>query len=160
MSNLGPRSTAGKAALANNSLKHGLTAAAIVLPSESADDWEGFHDDVRARFDAEGAVEIALASRVAELLWRLRRIVRAEEQFVSVAQMHRDVLELDDKEVARLRLQSAAEDQSAVQENVPPRQLASKQSFYAGAIIAGEASSAYKQTLPVLLSTTRTSTRS
>lgn len=55
-----------KAAIANNHLSHGLLAAAIVLPTESAADWERFHDDVGARLDAEGPVETALASRVAE----------------------------------------------------------------------------------------------
>jgi hypothetical protein len=152
MNNRGPRSTAGKAAIANNHLKHGLAAAAIVLPSESADDWGSFHEDVRARFDAEGAVEVALASRVAELLWRLRRVVRAEEQFVSVVQMHRDTLEHDREVTSQLRQQAAGNDQATIKSELPGRQLLKeKLGQYAAAYIAGETTSRYQETLPVLL---------
>lgn len=149
MNNRGPRSLAGKAAVAANPIKHGLTATAIVLPSESADEWKSFHEDVRARSDAEGAIEIALASRIAELLWRLRRVTRAEGQFVSVVQMRGDTLEHDRQVVASLEA-PAADAPDAPTEH--PRQLwARKLGMYAGAIIAGEAANDYQRTLPVLL---------
>lgn len=155
MNNRGPRSAAGKAAISNNHLQHGLAAAAIVLPSEDATNWEDFHNDVRARFDAEGSVETALASRVAELLWRLRRVVRAEEQFVSVAQMHRDAIEFDREEVARLKTppgdEAQAEERTVATDEHPRQRLARQLGFYAGAYVASETANAYERTLPVLL---------
>lgn len=66
--NRGPRSRKGKAAGALNRLEHGLAAAAIVLPTEDAAEWARFHDDVLARFEPDGPIEAALASRVAETL--------------------------------------------------------------------------------------------
>ena len=38
----GPSSSDGKARVASNPLKHGLTAKRIVLPSESAEEFEAF----------------------------------------------------------------------------------------------------------------------
>jgi hypothetical protein len=156
--NRGPRSPAGKAAVSLNHLKHGLAAAAIVLPSEDAAEWETFHEDVLVRFDAEGPVEIALASRVAELLWRLRRVARAEEQSVSVGQMHRDVLALDGQQPGSMSSPAAPDTgleghnaQAGADARQQPAQPATRLSFYAGALAAISATSRYRETLPVLL---------
>jgi len=93
--NRGPRSRKGKASLALAHIDHGLTSNKIVLPTEDAAEWERFHDDVLARLEPEGVVELALASRVAEVLWRLRRIGRAEQQAVDNAQVYRSSLRKD-----------------------------------------------------------------
>ncbi len=50
-----------------------------------------------ARLEPEGAVELSLASRVAEVLWRLRRVARAERQAVDNLQVYRSAL-LQDSE--------------------------------------------------------------
>lgn len=154
MSKRGPRSAAGKAAIANNHLKHGLAAAAIVLPSEDAAGWKRFHEDVLARFDADDPVEIALASHIAELLWRLRRVVRAEQQFVSVDQIHRDALAYDRKQVTAAAAQGATETPPPADDDSTPekrKRLGQKLGPYAEAYIASEAASSYRETLPVLL---------
>jgi hypothetical protein len=154
--NRGPRSPAGKAAVSLNHVRHGLRAGAIVLPSEDPDDWEAFHEDVLARFDAEGPVESALAARVAELLWRLRRAARTEEQSVSVTQLRRDTLVYDREQVQAIAAQRTAkgeppEDGDDTPEVHPRERIAKRLGFYAGALIAGEASSRYLETLPALL---------
>lgn len=153
--NRGPRSPAGKAAVSLNHVKHGLRAGAIVLPSEDPDEWQAFHEDVLARFEAEGPVESALASRVAELLWRLRRAARAEEQSVSVGQMHRDVLAYDRQQreptappIAPDTGLDEHDSESGVQSQ---QELTKKLGFYASAVMASSAASRYRETLPVLL---------
>ena len=155
MNNRGPRSPAGKAAVSLNHVKHGLRAGAIVLPSEDLDEWEAFHEDVLARFDAEGPVESALAARVAELLWRLRRAARAEEQSVSVGQMHRDVLAHGHQKPGSTFgpvAPDAGLDEHDPESGVQSRQqLTEKLGFYGSALMASSASSRYRETLPVLL---------
>jgi hypothetical protein len=153
--NRGPRSPAGKAASAFNNLRHGLASTAIVLPSEDTEEWQAFHEDVLARFEAEGPVESALASRVAELLWRLRRAARAEEQSVSVGQMHRDVLAAGHQQPASTfgpAVLDAGPDEHDSASGAQSRQeLTKKLGFYGSALIASSASSRYRETLPVLL---------
>ena len=133
----GPRSRAGKAAVALNHLKHGLDAAQIALPSEDRDDWSRFHDDVLARFEPDGAIELGLASRIAEMLWRLRRVARAEQQSISVAQTRRDALAQDP---ARLPPDSA-----------PVAEQPAALGFYGDVLKAEAAASRHLETLPVLM---------
>ena len=83
----GPSTAAGKAASSRNSLRHGLQAASLVIPGvESEEDWAEFSHGVDASLAPRGAVEAALAARVAELLWRIRRIPRAEHDMITAAQ--------------------------------------------------------------------------
>ena len=151
----GPRSPSGKEASSHNQIKHGLAATAIVLPSEDDEEWERFHEDVRLRFDAEGPVESALASRVAELLWRLRRAARAEAQSVSVGQMHRDVSvyarEQRQSMTGPVLSQAEQADHDIGADAEAQQQPAPRRSFYADAIAVSSATSRYLETLPVLL---------
>jgi hypothetical protein len=151
MNNRGPRSDSGKAAVSHNSLRHGLTAAAIVLPSEYEDDWTSFHEEVRVRFDAEGPVEVALASRVAELLWRLRRVARVEAQSVSVGQMRRDVIAYDRTQTAPAAPVSESDEDPAARRARGREQYTKLFGIYARSQIAGTAADRYLETLPVLL---------
>jgi hypothetical protein len=70
----GPRSAAGKARSSQNALKHGLRAESALLPGESATDWREHREGVLFALGAKGALEIALADRVALVLWRLQRV--------------------------------------------------------------------------------------
>ena len=79
MPRTGPRSPEAKAVVSRNAVRHGLRAAAVVIPGmEFQQDWEQFHEDALQALDPVGAVEYALADRAATLLWRLRRAARAE----------------------------------------------------------------------------------
>jgi hypothetical protein len=150
MSNRGPRSASGKAAVSHNSLNHGLTAAAVILPSESQAVCTSFHDELLIRLDAEGPAELALASRAAELLWRLRRAARAEAQSVSVAQTHRDVIVFDRQQTERSAVSDPGADGAASQGDAR-EQLTKQLGIYARGEIANGAAARFQETLPVLL---------
>jgi len=95
MPNTGPTSPEAKALVSQNAVRHGLRAAAIVIPEfEQQEDWETFHEHVILNLTPEGPVELALADRVAELLWRLRRAARAERLATTQAQKHEDDAEV------------------------------------------------------------------
>ena len=80
-SSTGPRTEAGKAASSANALSHGLTAAStVVLPEEDTDAFERLRQGVIADLDPAGALQEALAQRVAVLLWRLDRATRLETE--------------------------------------------------------------------------------
>ena len=77
----GPKTEAGKAASSANALKHGLTAAeAVVLPEEEPEDFERLREGVIADLAPAGALQVALAQRIAVLLWRLDRVARLEAE--------------------------------------------------------------------------------
>ena len=70
----GPRTPAGKATVSVNAVKHGLTARDVVLPTESAEEFESFRTGLLAALDPVGDLEGVLAERIVTLLWRLRRV--------------------------------------------------------------------------------------
>lgn len=80
----GPRTGTGKAIVRLNAAKHGLRAAAVVIPGyESPAEWEAFRAGVVASLSPNGALAEALADRAAGLLWRLKRAERAESLSVA-----------------------------------------------------------------------------
>ncbi|MDE2229235.1 MAG: hypothetical protein KGL11_09375 [Alphaproteobacteria bacterium] len=74
----GPRTAAGKAAVARNALRHGLTAEHVVLFDEAGDDFAAFHAELRATYRPGDAVEEELVERIVVCAWRLRRAARVE----------------------------------------------------------------------------------
>ena len=76
----GPRTSEGKITSSANSLKGGLYSGQCVIAAlgESAEDFDCFRAAVAADLDARGVLECELADRVAQLLWRARRIPRYE----------------------------------------------------------------------------------
>lgn len=94
----GPNTPEGKAASSQNARHHGLHTTAIVIPGvESEDDWRTFRDDVFAALAPHGPVEAALTGRIAEILWRIARVPRAERDLVAERQA------LEDADKARIR---------------------------------------------------------
>lgn len=84
----GPTTPEGKAVVSRNTTTHGLTATAIVLPDvEDEGEWQTFRDDVRDAMAPVGSVEEALVARLAELLWRIRRVPAAERQMIEDLQL-------------------------------------------------------------------------
>jgi len=122
---MGPQTPEGRAAVSLNRLRHGLRAAAIVIPGvEDEDDWQRFQAGVVDSFAPRGAVELELACRVAELMWRIRRVSRAERDFIVAARVRDDtvqMIESKQREVRRARAGSEPEPER------PP-------SFYASAV--------------------------
>jgi hypothetical protein len=70
----GPRTTTGKARVAANALKHGLTGQDIVLPNENPHDYEAFRAGLIESLDPRGDLEGLLADRVAADAWRIRPV--------------------------------------------------------------------------------------
>jgi hypothetical protein len=70
----GPRTSAGKAKVLVNALKHGLTGREVVLPNENQDKFDSFRSGLLADVAPEGDLEGALAEKIVIDMWRLRRV--------------------------------------------------------------------------------------
>lgn len=81
----GPRTAGGLAVASQNATRHGLTARTVIVRGELADDWAAHLAGVLRDIAPVGAVESALATRVAELLWRLARAGAAESATIAAA---------------------------------------------------------------------------
>src|SRR5579862_4437369 len=83
----GPKTPEGRAAVRHNALKHGFTAAEIVLPTiEEQIDFQQF----RAAFEEEhqpvGPTEEVLVEDIVISRWRLNRIRKMEPGFFALRQ--------------------------------------------------------------------------
>jgi hypothetical protein len=74
----GPKTAEGKAVVAQNALRHGLTAEQLVLFDEIGADFAAFHGELRATYQPTDAVEEELVERIVVCAWRLRRAARVE----------------------------------------------------------------------------------
>jgi hypothetical protein len=82
----GPKTEAGRKAVALNAAKHGAMSLAPVIPGlEAAEDWEAHRAGVVDSLSPEGRLEEVLAERAALLLWRLLRVARYETEMASLA---------------------------------------------------------------------------
>lgn len=79
----GPRTEAGKAAAAGNAVQHGLTAAHVLLPDESVEEFERFREEMLADLAPNSALQNVLASRIISASWRLRRVDRVRADVMS-----------------------------------------------------------------------------
>ena len=127
----GPHTPAARAAVRHNAVRHGLTARSIVIDGvETEAEWDEFQTDVVDSLAPENSLELAPANRIAQLLWRLRRVPRAERDLVATAQDREDAIEtrrakIDALDEEERRATAAALDAAA------PR----KRSFYASALV-------------------------
>lgn len=100
----GPNTAEGRVISARNSLTHGITAKAVVLPGiEDPSDWEVHCDGVLESLMPVGYLETELAERVAMLLWRLRRVQRYEQTATSTRHASKE------RKVARLLSRESTE---------------------------------------------------
>ena len=77
----GPRTPTGKAVVAGNAVKHGLTSKRIgLIPGESEADFKRLHADFHDEFSPYAAVDTMLTDRAAALAWRLQRAARMHNQ--------------------------------------------------------------------------------
>jgi hypothetical protein len=75
----GPTTPEGKAASSRNAVKHGMLAATPVLPGiESPEEWEHHRAGVIESLAPVGYFESVLAARIAQISWRIWRVVRYE----------------------------------------------------------------------------------
>src|SRR5712692_395857 len=74
----GPATPEGRAISSRNSLRHGLTAKAVVLPGESQEEFQALLDDHVDQFQPATGVESSLVQTMAVARWRLNRIAGIE----------------------------------------------------------------------------------
>ena len=70
----GPRTADGKARVALNALKHGLTGKQVVIPNENPEDFDAFREDLLKALDPHDALQATLEESIVIDAWRLRRI--------------------------------------------------------------------------------------
>jgi hypothetical protein len=92
----GPHTPEGKARSAANSRRHGLAAAAIVLPGESAAHFQLLLADYMDQFQPQTGVEADLIEVMAVARWRLRRLLAMETHLFDV-ELCRHQKEIDKK---------------------------------------------------------------
>ncbi len=76
----GPRTVEGKAVVAQNAVRHGLSARQAVIVGEDVGEYEFYREQMLAELAPEGAMESALAQRAVGLAWRLRRAERLQNE--------------------------------------------------------------------------------
>src|SRR5258707_6627714 len=69
----GPRTAEGKAKSSLNAITHGLTATHLLIPTESADDFEAHAASLRAHFAPADPLRSLLVDQLIAAAWRLRR---------------------------------------------------------------------------------------
>ena len=80
----GPQTAEGKAAVAQNALKHGLYSADDVVFDESQEDYDLLREKMLTEMRPAGYMELVLAERIVGLSWRLRRAERMHNQAIEV----------------------------------------------------------------------------
>lgn len=75
----GPRSASGKAASSRNALKHGILSEHVVADGEDEEKFVALLEHLVRDYEPVTAIESSLVERVAILLWRERRLARAEK---------------------------------------------------------------------------------
>lgn len=78
----GPQTQEGKALAAQNSLKTGAYATAIVMPGEAEAEFLELRDALLAELAAVGVLEANLVHELAAIIWRKARIDRLEHRAV------------------------------------------------------------------------------
>jgi hypothetical protein len=70
----GPKTEEGKARSSGNALTHGLTAQRNLLDDEDAERFEALCEHLRSELKPVGVLEELCVDRLAQTLWRLRRV--------------------------------------------------------------------------------------
>ena len=86
----GPRTAAGKAAVRLNAVKHGMTAKSVLIPHESADDYNEIRAALIADYAPATSQELMLVDQIAAGYWRTIRARRVEvKTFDSQLRLHK-----------------------------------------------------------------------
>ena len=74
----GPRTLRGKNKVRRNATKHGIFSEAILKGRESRSEYQALLAGLTENFQPEGTMEELLVQKLCTLLWRQRRLLRAE----------------------------------------------------------------------------------
>ena len=76
----GPKTPEGKARVAQNATRHGLTAARLVIREEEREEFTQLHDALVAELNPQGAVETITFDELLHAAWNLHRFRRIEAE--------------------------------------------------------------------------------
>ena len=74
----GPKSAAGKVIVSQNATRHGFLSRRLFVGDENPAEFQALVDDLTASLNPVGTLELALVEKIAVIMWRQRRLVRAE----------------------------------------------------------------------------------
>jgi hypothetical protein len=80
----GPRTESGKRRSRRNAIRHGLTAETVIDILEDPADYRAFERAIKSDYSPQTAIEGQLVTRLASLLWRLRRAVTIESGLLNI----------------------------------------------------------------------------
>jgi len=80
----GPRTESGKRRSRRNAIRHGLTAETVIDSLEDAANYMAFERAIKSDYSPQTAIEGQLVTRLASLLWRLRRTVIVESGLLNI----------------------------------------------------------------------------
>ncbi len=83
----GPVTPEGRALVAKNALKTGLTGRTVLLPADDAELYAKHVESLRARFNPVGEAETELVQRMADTHWRLQRIPGLEAGIYAIGRV-------------------------------------------------------------------------
>lgn len=75
----GPRTPEGKAVVRLNAVSHGILSEANMLPDEDPERFNAFSEAMRDHLAPANELEALLADRIVSNVWRLRRLLQAED---------------------------------------------------------------------------------
>jgi len=81
----GPKTEAGRKRSSQNAIKHGLTAHAVVLPTEDPEEFQQFLTSYLDQFQPNGPAELDLIHEMVGAQWRLQRLAIIETQLYTEA---------------------------------------------------------------------------
>lgn len=81
----GPKTGAGKAKVAQNTIAHGILCKQLVLDDESQEEFEVVKQEFYEQFKPESFLEILFCERALSAIWRLSRISKIEALIISDA---------------------------------------------------------------------------
>jgi len=77
----GPRSPEGKSRVAQNAVRHGLTAKHLVIRPDEQEEFAALQESLLAELDPQGAVELLTFHELLHAAWNLARFRRLEAEF-------------------------------------------------------------------------------
>jgi hypothetical protein len=87
----GPKTPAGRAAVRNNALKHGLSAQHPVIPGlEKQSDFDKYLNLLRQELQPAGIMEHMLVDQIADAYWRRQRIIQMETGMFEINRSERE----------------------------------------------------------------------
>ena len=97
----GPRSAAGKAIVSRNAVRHGFLSGKLLIGDEDPAEFELLVDGLTSSLKPVGTLELALIEKIAVIMWRQRRLVRAESAALSLQQQPMQIVKAVNAELRR-----------------------------------------------------------